>query len=382
MEGYGVKLLAKATRLPKAALSARQQTTTIFLYIILEEKEVRAMASHKSLLATLRGARQDKPALWLMRQAGRYLPEYRALRETKGGFLELCYDPEAAAEVTLQPIRRFGFDGAILFSDILVIPHALGQDLWFEAGEGPRLAPPLVDSTLASLEAAPQRLDPVYATVARVAGALPPETTFLGFAGSPWTVATYMIAGAGSKDQAAARRMAFGDPAAFQAIIDAIVDLSVTYLSGQIEHGVEAVQLFDSWAGSLSPSQFERWVIAPNAEIVRRLKALHPDTPIIGFPKGAGGKLPAYAKEVGADAIGLDETVDPVWADASLPAQLPVQGNLDPLALVAGGEALDAAIDRILAAFPSRPHIFNLGHGIVPDTPIAHVEHLIKRARG
>ena len=339
-------------------------------------------ASSKSLLATLRGVRQERPALWLMRQAGRYLPEYRALRETKGGFLELCYDSEAAAEVTLQPIRRFGFDGAILFSDILVVPHALGQDLWFEAGEGPRLAPPLVDSALVALDAMPQRLDPVYGTVARVADALPSETTFLGFAGSPWTVATYMVAGQGSKDQAAARRMAFGDPAAFGAIIDGIVDLSVTYLSGQIEQGVEAVQLFDSWAGSLSPAQFERWVIAPNAEIVRRLKALHPDTPVIGFPKGAGGKLASYANETGVDAIGLDETVDPAWADATLPAHLPVQGNLDPLALVTGGEALDAAVDRILAAFPDRPHIFNLGHGIVPDTPIAHVEHLIRRVRG
>ena len=232
------------------------------------------------------------------------------------------------------------------------------------------------------LEAATQRLDPIYATVARVAGALPAETTFLGFAGSPWTVATYMVAGQGSKDQAATRRMAFGDPEAFQAIIDAIVDLTVTYLSGQIENGVEAVQLFDSWAGSLSPAQFEKWVVAPNAQIVARLKALHPDTPIIGFPKGAGGKLPAYARETGVDGLGLDETVDPVWADSVLPAHLPVQGNLDPLALVAGGEALDVAIDRILAAFPDRPHIFNLGHGIVPDTPIAHVEHLIKRVRG
>ena len=339
-------------------------------------------ASSKSLLATLRGVRQERAALWLMRQAGRYLPEYRALRATKGGFLELCYDPEAAAEVTLQPIRRFGFDGAILFSDILVVPHALGQRLWFETGEGPRLAPPLVDSALASLEAAPERLDAVYATVARVAAALPPQTTFLGFAGSPWTVATYMVAGQGSKDQAAARRMALSDPAAFGAIIDAIVDLSVAYLSGQIEQGVEAVQLFDSWAGSLSPAEFERWVIAPNAEIVRQLKALHPDTPIIGFPKGAGGKLAAYARGVGADAIGLDETVDPAWANDILPGHLPVQGNLDPLALVAGGPALDAAIDRILAAFPERPHIFNLGHGIVPDTPIAHVEHLIRRVRG
>lgn len=319
--------------------------------------------------------------MWLMRQAGRYLPEYRALRETKGGFLELCYDPEAAAEVTMQPIRRFGFDGAILFSDILVIPHALGQDLWFEAGEGPRLAPALVDHALESLIAAPARLDPVYATVARVAAALPPETTFLGFAGSPWTVATYMVAGQGSKDQAAARRMAFGDASAFGAIIDAIVDVTVTYLSGQIEQGVETVQLFDSWAGSLSPAQFEQWVIAPNAEIVRRIKQMHSDTPVIGFPKGAGAKLVAYTNETGVDAVGLDETIDPAWANAVLPSQLPVQGNLDPLALIAGGEALDTAIDRILAAFPDRPHIFNLGHGILPDTPIAHVEHLIRRVR-
>nr|WP_261312293.1 uroporphyrinogen decarboxylase [Sphingopyxis lutea] len=333
------------------------------------------------MLATLRGVRQDRPAMWLMRQAGRYLPEYRALRETKGGFLELCYDPEAAAEVTMQPIRRFGFDGAILFSDILVIPHALGQDLWFEAGEGPRLAPALVDHALESLTAAPARLDPVYATVARVAAALAPETTFLGFAGSPWTVATYMVAGQGSKDQAAARRMAFGDASAFGAIIDAIVDVTVTYLSGQIEQGVEAVQLFDSWAGSLSPAQFEQWVIAPNAEIVRRIKQMHPDTPVIGFPKGAGAKLVAYTNETGVDAVGLDETIDPAWANAVLPSQLPVQGNLDPLALIAGGEALDTAIDRILAAFPDRPHIFNLGHGILPDTPIAHVEHLIRRVR-
>lgn len=340
------------------------------------------MSSSKKLLATLQGAKQDRPPLWLMRQAGRYLPEYRALRENKGGFLELCYDSDAAAEVTLQPIRRFGFDGAILFSDILVIPHALGQDLWFEAGEGPRLAPTLVDHALSSLQAAPQRLDPVYGTVAKVAAALPPETTFLGFIGSPWTVATYMVAGQGSKDQALTRRLAYRDPKAFQEILDAIIDLSITYLSGQIQNGVEAVQLFDSWAGSLSPAQYDQWVIAPNAEIVRRLKALHPDTPIIGFPKGAGGKLPQYAAETGVDALGLDETVNPHWAHAALPPELPVQGNLDPLALVTGGDVLDRAIDDILAAFPDRPHIFNLGHGIVPDAPIAHVEHLIRRVRG
>lgn len=336
----------------------------------------------KPLLAALCGTRQPKPPVWLMRQAGRYLPEYQELRAKKGGFLELVNDPPAAAEVTLQPIRRFGFDGAILFSDILVIPHALGQDLWFEEGEGPRLAPKLFDHALERLQAAPQRLLPVYQTVKRVKRALDVSTAFLGFAGSPWTVATYMIAGQGSREQAEARRYAYRDPQAFRAIIDAIVALTVEYLDQQILAGVEAVQLFDSWAGSLSPAQFERWVIAPNAEIVARLKERHPKTPIIGFPKGAGEKLPAYARETGVDALGLDETVDPSWADANIPPLLPIQGNLDPLALIAGGEALDAAIDRIIRAFPERPHIFNLGHGILPDTPIAHVEALLKKVRG
>jgi uroporphyrinogen decarboxylase len=339
-------------------------------------------ADTKPLLGVLKGQAQARPPMWLMRQAGRYLPEYRALRAEKGGFLALATDPESAAEVTLQPIRRFGFDGAILFSDILMVPWALGQELTFGPGEGPRLAPRLVDHALASLEPVLARLDPVYATVRRVAAALPAETTFLGFAGSPWTVATYMVAGQGSKDQAETRGMAYRDPAAFGAIIDAIVALTVEYLSGQIEAGVEAVQLFDSWAGTLSPAQFEQWVIAPNAAIVSALKGRHPDVPVIGFPKGAGGKLPAYARETGVDAVGLDETVDPVWADAMLPDGLPVQGNLDPLALIAGGETLDVAVDRILAAFPERPHVFNLGHGIDQHTPIAHVERVIERVRG
>ena len=336
----------------------------------------------KPFLQTLRGRRQSVPPTWLMRQAGRYLPEYRALRADKGGFLDLCYDPEAASEVTLQPIRRFGFDGAILFSDILVIPHALGQKLWFEEGEGPRLEPTLTDAALESFVAAPERLLPIYETIKRVAASLPAPTTFLGFAGSPWTIATYMVAGKGSKDQAAARTMAYQDEGAFAAVINAVVIMTVDYLCQQIEAGVEAVQLFDSWAGSLSPAQFERWVIAPNAAIVAAVKARHPNAPIIGFPKGAGGKLAAYARETGVDALGLDETVDPVWANAILPADLPVQGNLDPLALLAGGAALDSAIDRIMAAFPTRPHIFNLGHGILPQTPIAHVEALLARVRG
>ena len=335
----------------------------------------------KKLLNVLRGNQEVIPPVWLMRQAGRYLPEYRALRAEKGGFLELAYDSDCAAEVTLQPIRRFGFDGAILFSDILVIPHAMGQDLWFETGEGPRLAPPLVGHDFEKLVPAPERLNPVFETVRKVASALSTETTFLGFAGSPWTVATYMVAGQGSKDQSDARRMAYGQPERFGELIERIIVGTVDYLSGQIEAGVDAVQLFDSWAGSLSPSQFEDWVIAPNAKIVAGLNARHPDTPIIGFPKGAGGKLAAYARETGVDAIGVDETVDPVWANANLPKGMPVQGNLDPLALIAGGEALEKAVDRILNAFADRPHIFNLGHGILPDTPIEHVEKLLTLVR-
>lgn len=336
----------------------------------------------RPLLDVLRGERRDPPPVWLMRQAGRYLPEYRALRAEKGGFLELVHDSKAAAEITLQPLRRFGFDGAILFSDILVIPHALGQDLRFLAGEGPKLSPRLLDATLDQLVPAPERLSPVYETVRQVAAALDPAVTFLGFAGSPWTVATYMVAGEGSREQAEARRFAYADPSAFGALIAAIEAATLDYLTGQIKAGVHAVQLFDSWAGSLSPAQYEAWVIAPTARLTAALKARHPDTPVIGFPKGSGGKLPAYARETGVDALGLDETVDPAWADASLPEGLPVQGNLDPLSLIAGGAALYAAIDRIRRAFTTRPHVFNLGHGILPDTPIPHVEQLLARVRG
>lgn len=334
------------------------------------------------LLDTLRGKQGDRRPVWLMRQAGRYLAEYRALRAEKGGFLELVHDSEAAAEVTLQPIRRFGFDGAILFSDILVIPHALGQDLWFEAGEGPRLAPALVDSALESLQAAPERLDPVYRTVRLVREQLGEETTLLGFAGSPWTVATYMIAGQGSRDHSAARSLAYRDPAALQAIIDAIVAASIEYLSGQIEAGAEAVQLFDSWAGSLAPHEFERWVIAPNATIAAAIHERHPGVPVIGFPKGSGEKLPAYARETGVDAVGVDETIDPLWAAQALPDGLPVQGNLDPLLLLAGSDELETRARGILEAFEHRPHVFNLGHGIDKDTPIAHVERLLALVRG
>ena len=337
----------------------------------------------KPLLAVLRGERRDPPPLWLMRQAGRYLPEYRQLRQEKGSFLDLVYDSDAAAEVTLQPLQRFPeIDAAILFSDILIIPFAIGQNLTFVAGEGPRLTPPLVSSELSDLTAYSARLDPIYETVAKVKARLAPSKTLIGFAGSPWTVATYMVAGQGSREQAEARRLAYRDPERFAAIIGTIEAVTFDYLSGQIEAGAEVVQLFDSWAGSLAPSEFERWVIGPTARLVKRVRAKHPYVPIIGFPKGAGGKLAAYARETKVDAIGIDETVDPVWAHKALPKDLPVQGNLDPLALLAGGEVLSSAVAAILDAFAERPHIFNLGHGILQDTPIAHVEELMRLVRG
>ena len=334
-------------------------------------------------MAVLRGERRDPPPMWMMRQAGRYLPEYRELRKDKGSFVDLVYDAEAAADVTLQPLKRFpALDAAILFSDILIVPFAIGQNLTFIIGEGPRLTPPLAASALDQLSAYPARLDPIYATVAKVKAKLDPSKTLIGFAGSPWTVATYMVAGQGSRDQAEARRLAYADPGAFRAIAERIEAVTLDYLSGQVEAGAEALQLFDSWAGSLAPAQFEQWVIAPTARLVSALKARHPDVPLIGFPKGAGGKLAAYARETGVVAIGLDETVDPAWAAKELPIDLPLQGNLDPLALVAGGEPLRIGVRRILDAFAGRPHIFNLGHGILPDTPIDHVEQLIDLVKG
>lgn len=317
-----------------------------------------------------------------MRQAGRYLPEYRALRAEKGGFLALVYDSAAAAEITVQPLRRFGFDGAILFSDILIVPYAMGQDLQFLVGEGPHLSPRLVDHALKSLVAVPERLAPIYETVRQVVAQIGPQTTMLGFAGSPWTIATYMVNGEGSRDQHETRAYAYRYPAAFQAIIDGIVAVTVEYLDGQIKAGAEAIQLFDSWAGSLAPREFEKWVIAPNAAIVRAVKALHPNVPIIGFPKGSGEKLAAYARETGVDAVGVDETVDPIWAARELPANMPVQGNLDPLLLLAGGQELEDRAIGVLEAFADRPHVFNLGHGIGQTTPIAHVEQLLNVVRG
>lgn len=334
------------------------------------------------LLDTLKGTKQDIAPVWLMRQAGRYLPEYRELRAEKGGFLELVYDSEAAAEVTVQPIRRFAFDGAILFSDILIVPHAMGQGLEFLAGEGPKLSPTLREAELADFTPVKERFDAVYETVRLTRKQISDQVTMLGFAGSPWTVATYMIAGEGSKNQEPARLLAYRDPQRMQAICDAIIEMSVEYLRGQIDAGAEAVQLFDSWAGSLAPDEFERWVVAPNATITAAIKESHPDTPVIGFPKGAGAKLPAYARETGVDAVGLDETLDPVWAHSSLPEGMPVQGNFDPLLLEAGGPALASRVRTIVDAFEDRPHIFNLGHGIGQFTPIEHVEELLATLRG
>ena len=334
------------------------------------------------LLDTLKGKRSDKVPMWLMRQAGRYLPEYRALRAEKGGFLDLVYDSDAAAEVTLQPIDRFGFDGAILFSDILIVPHAMGQGLEFLAGEGPKLSPRLLDADLEGFTPHPERFEAVYETVRKCVARLPDGVTMLGFAGSPWTVATYMVNGEGSRDQHDTRALAYRDRGRFQAIIDAITAETVTYLRGQIDAGAEAVQLFDSWAGSLAPDEFERWVVAPNARIVSELKQSHPETPIIGFPKGAGAKLVDYARETGVDAIGMDETLDPVWVNENLPDGMPVQGNLDPLLLLAGGEPLTERIRFILDTFAGRPHVFNLGHGIGQHTPIENVERLVATVRG
>jgi uroporphyrinogen decarboxylase len=337
----------------------------------------------RPLLSVLRGQRRDPPPLWMMRQAGRYLPEYRQLREAKGSFLDLVYDPDAAAEITLQPLKRFPeLDAAILFSDILIVPFAIGQNLSFVTGDGPRLTPPLLNAALDQLTFVPARLDPIYETVRKVKDALGASKTLIGFAGSPWTVATYMVAGQGSRDQVETRRLAYRDPGLFGEIMQRIEEVTFEYLSRQIEAGAQAVQLFDSWSGSLAPAQFERWVIAPTARIVERLKARFHAIPLIGFPKGAGTKLGAYARETGVTALGLDETVDPLWAAKQLPETLTLQGNLDPLALIAGGDELRRSVSRILDAFADRPHIFNLGHGILPDTPIAHVEELLVLVKG
>lgn len=336
----------------------------------------------KPLLATIRGERQDRPPLWIMRQAGRYLPEYRAIREQAGSFLDLCYTPALAAEVTLQPLRRFELDAAILFSDILVIPDALGQTVRFEQGEGPLLEP-IAPEGLGKLkpDGILNHLASVLETIQRVKAGLAADKTLLGFCGSPWTVATYMIAGRGSPDQAAARKFALAQPDAMAALLDILVEASISYLVAQLKAGADAVQLFESWALNLDEQQFAQYVIEPNRRIVEGVRRQVPDAAIIGFPRGASGMIPAYVKEVQPDALGLDYMM-PVWMAAGmLPENLPVQGNLDPLRLVTGGAQMEERIEEIIAAFANRPHIFNLGHGIVPETPIAHVERLVEIVR-
>lgn len=320
----------------------------------------------------------------MMRQAGRYLPEYRELRAKAGSFLDLCFNPELAADVTLQPIRRFRFDAAILFSDILVIPHALGQTVSFTAGEGPQLAPL---ENAAMIDALPRLADanviaPVYETVRRVKKELPADIALLGFCGAPWTVATYMIAGRGTPDQAPARLFAYREREAFARLIDRLVENSVIYLAQQIEAGADAVQIFDSWAGVLPPEEFHRWCILPVARIVDGLRARIPNARVIGFPRGADSVLSRYVDAVEVNAVSVDWNVDRSFIRQTVQSRVAVQGNLDPLVLLNGGKALDVAVDAILKDFSDGPFIFNLGHGILPETPIAHVEQMLKRVRG
>jgi uroporphyrinogen decarboxylase len=337
----------------------------------------------KPILEVLSGRAQAVPPVWFMRQAGRYLPEYRALRERAGSFLTLCFTPDMAAEVTLQPIRRFGFDAAILFSDILVVPHALGRTVTFEAGEGPRLDP--LDSAdklnaLAS-EADEAVFAPVYEAVRRVKRQLPPDVALLGFCGAPWTVATYMVAGRGTPDQAPARLMAYREREAFARMIDILVAVSSRYLIEQLRAGADAVQIFDTWAGVLPPAEFARWCVEPVRKIIANVRAEIPEAKIIGFPRGAGASLAAYVNDVPVDAVSIDWTAEPAFIRERIQSKVAVQGNLDPLVLLAGGAALDRAVDEILRNFASGPFIFNLGHGILPETPIAHVEQTLRRIR-
>jgi uroporphyrinogen decarboxylase len=345
---------------------------------------VTTLAVIKPLLRVLAGGREPIPPIWLMRQAGRYLPEYRVLREKAGGFLDLCFDPKRAAEITLQPIRRFGFDAAILFSDILVVPHALGQAVRFAEDEGPQLDALKDPSALTRLrgEIDHNVLEPIYGTIVRVKRDLPPAVTLLGFCGAPWTLATYMIAGCGTVDQFPARLFAYQYPDALTKLIDVLIEASASYLIQQFVAGVDAVQIFDTWAGILPADEFYKWCIRPVGCIVEKVRSDVPDAKIIGFPRGAGTELGRYVDAVAVDAIGLDWTVELDFARSEIQRRRPVQGNLDPLALLAGGAALDRSIDAILTAFAHGPFIFNLGHGVLRDTPISHVERLIARVRG
>ncbi len=339
------------------------------------------------LLAALRGNRQEQAPLWLMRQAGRYLPEYRELRAKKGGFMAMAMDPVAACEITMQPIRRFGMDAAIIFSDILTVPHALGQSLDFVQGEGPVLNPLRVadDFNVLSFDRFDELMAPVYEAIRQTRSALKREgfynTALIGFAGAPWTVATYMVEGGSSKDFAHTKALAYGSPEIFAGLIDTLSAATTRYLIAQIEAGAQAVQIFDSWAGALDPQQFEYWALKPAQKIVAAVHAAYPDIPVIGFPKGAGLNYTRYAKDSGIDAIGMDSSLDPVWAANHLQTILPVQGNLDPACLLAGGDALENAIARIMNHLAGKAFVFNLGHGIHKETPLAHVETLVRLVR-
>ncbi len=337
----------------------------------------------KPLIRVLQGMHEATPPIWMMRQAGRYLPEYRQVREKAGGFLNLCFNPELAAEVTLQPVRRFGFDAAILFSDILVLPLALGRKVEFLVGEGPKLEPMADAAAFGGLN---ERVDgnvfaPVYETVRRVKSALDDKTALIGFCGAPWTVATYMVAGEATPDQAPARLFAYRDPQGFSILIERLVQGSIEYLVGQLKAGAEVVQIFDTWAGVLGPEQFDKWCIEPTRKIVAGVRAQVPGAKIIGFPRGAGAMALPYVEITGVDGIGLDWMFPRSLAHDILQPRVAVQGNVDPLALLAGGEALDREVDDVMS-LADGPLIFNLGHGILPPTPIAHVERMLKRVRG
>jgi uroporphyrinogen decarboxylase len=341
--------------------------------------------TQKTILRALAGEKLPTPPIWMMRQAGRYLPEYRATRAQAGDFLSLCYNPELAAEVTLQPIRRYGFDAAILFADILLLPQALGPKLWFETGEGPRMETTTTKAEVQALRPTPDihdTLHPVYETLRILKRELPTETTLIGFAGAPWTVATYMIAGHGSKDQAAAHALKDQDRATFQALIDKITETTVEYLSAQVQAGAEVVKLFDSWAGSLKGQDFTDFALTPARTIIAALKARHPGLPIIAFPREAGDAYIGFARATGADCVALDNSVSPDWGAAHVQKDGCVQGNLAPEHMVTGGEALVRETRRVVQAFAKGPHIFNLGHGITPDANPENVQLMIDTVRG
>ena len=336
----------------------------------------------KKFLSVLAGKAEAKPPMWMMRQAGRYLPEYRQVRAQAGSFLDLCYSPKMAAEVTLQPIRRFGFDAAILFSDILVVPHALGQHVTFEEGHGPRLSPVLDENTIADLPPIDlKRLDAVFEAIELINAELPKETALIGFCGAPWTVASYMIAGQGSKDLQAVRLFAFRHPEAFGRLIDKLVEASIDYLVAQAKAGVEVVQIFDSWASLIPSDQFEAWCIAPIVRMVEALRVRAPNLRIIAFPREAGSNLVRFAERVHSDALGIGTAENIGVVRSQLPKTTVFQGNLDPLALIVGGDALERGVNRIRREFEGAPYIFNLGHGILPETPIENVELLVKLVR-